>query len=451
MFKNKGRVSRMKMYPIRLIAMGFALIILIGSFLLMLPLASKSGLSIDFTDALFTSASATCVTGLVVVDTFQQWSLFGQLVILCLIQIGGLGFITFGTYMLVLFRQKIGLKGREYVKESLNILQLSGVVKLVIHIINWTFVVEIIGAALLSIRFIPQFGLFRGMYFSVFHSVSAFCNAGFDLMGIHSAFSSFCAYSDDWLVNFVLSSLIIIGGIGFVVIDDIVKYKFHFRRYVLHSKLVIITTLILIVLGTVVYFLLEKDNLFSNMSISEKWLSSYFSSITARTAGFNTTDTSALSSPSKLFTMILMFIGGSPASCAGGVKTTTIAIIFITLYSHLKNTDEVNIFGRSLYQSAIQKATVVITINLLLSISGVMFIMIFQNLSLEDTLFEVFSAIETVGMSTGITGDLCTSSKIVLVLLMYSGRLGSLTFAFIFARTGVKPPIRRPKEKLIVG
>ena len=438
-------------YFSRWIAGGFAMIILIGAFLLNLPCASKNHLSIGLINALFTSTSATCVTGLVIADTFQQWTLFGQLVILFLMQIGGLGFITLGTYLLVFFRTRIGVRGRSYLKENLNALHISGVVRLTLNVINWTFLFESIGAFLLGFRFIPQFGFWKGIYFSIFHSVSAFCNAGFDLMGINSAYSSLSAYSGDWLVNLVITFLIIIGGLGFIVWADMEIHRFHFKKYMLHSKIVLVATVFLILSGTMVYYFLERNRLFSDMPIQQQLWSSFFSSVTARTAGFNTTDTALLSEPSKLFTILLMFIGGSPSSTAGGVKTVTIAILLITLYSNLKRTEGVNIFGRRLSNNAINMAAVVISINLILSVMGAILILFFQKTTMSDTLFETFSAMGTVGLSTGVTRNLCFGSKVVIILLMYCGRLGSLTFAFIFSRGKEKAPIMQPVEKVIVG
>lgn len=435
----------------QIIAYGFALIILTGSFLLNLPIASRNNISINYTDALFTATSATCVTGLVIKDTYEQWSIFGQLVILSLIQIGGLGFITLVTYFLTYTKKKINLKEREFIKESLSFFNLKGVVGFGRKIINIAFTIEIIGAIFLSFRFIPKYGPLYGSYYSLFHSISAFCNAGFDLMGKDRAFSSFTGYNTDWLVNIDLCVLIIIGGIGFIVWNDYFKFKFNLKKYSLHSKIAITTTLILIIVGTLTYFQLEKNNLYSGLSVHDKFLNSFFSSVTARTAGFNTSDTSKLSEAGKLFTILLMFIGGSPASTAGGIKTTTIAIIFITLYSHVKNRDSINVYGRRLHKHAINKAAVVVSLNLFLAFFGAITIMYMQPFSMEDTLFETFSAIGTVGMSTGITGHLSFGSKIVIIALMYLGRLGSLTFAFLFARSKKVLPIQQPSEDIIVG
>ena len=303
-FKNK--FSGMK-----LIGLGFVLIILIGSLLLMLPITSRSGECTPFLTALFTATSATCVTGLVLVDTFSYWSICGQLVILLLIQIGGLGFITFGVSVSLLLRKKIGLQQRGLIRESFSVLEIGGAVRLVKRVVKGTAFFEGIGAILLATRFIPKMGIIQGIYYAIFHSVSAFCNAGFDLMGRYKQFSSFTAYYDDPLVVLTLASLIIIGGIGFFVWNDIWQNKFHFRRYALQTKMVLSMTFILVIGGAFLFYLIEKNALYADMSTSGKLLSSLFSSVTSRTAGFNTVDTGSLSDTSKLLTIILMFIGGS--------------------------------------------------------------------------------------------------------------------------------------------
>lgn len=296
------------------IAYGFFCIIITGTLLLMLPFASRDGQSEPFLNCLFTATSASCVTGLVVADTWSQWSLFGQLVILTMIQIGGLGFITVGVFISIVLRRKIGLKERGLMMESVNTLQIGGVVRLAKKIIIGTCIFEGTGAVLLAIRFIPQFGFLRGLFYGIFHSISAFCNAGFDLMGGQTPYSSFVAYYDDWLVNLVIMSLIIIGGIGFIVWDDLSRNKLHFRKYMLQTKIVLVTTAILVFGGGLLFYLLERNHLLVGMNTSGKILTSLFSSVTARTAGFNTTDTAALTDGSKLLTIILMFIGGSPGS-----------------------------------------------------------------------------------------------------------------------------------------
>lgn len=433
------------------IAYGFFCVIITGTLLLMLPFASRDGQSEPFLNCLFTATSASCVTGLVVADTWSQWSLFGQLVILTMIQIGGLGFITVGVFISIVLRRKIGLKERGLMMESVNTLQIGGVVRLAKKIIIGTCIFEGTGAVLLAIRFIPQFGFFRGLFYGIFHSISAFCNAGFDLMGGQTPYSSFVAYYDDWLVNFVIMSLIIIGGIGFIVWDDLSRNKLHFRKYMLQTKIVLVTTAILVFGGGLLFYLLERNHLLVGMNTSGKILTSLFSSVTARTAGFNTTDTAALTDGSKLLTIILMFIGGSPGSTAGGIKTTTLVVLLLCVHSNIKQTYGINIFGRRLESDAVKRAGTILTINLLLAVTASLAIMAIQPLGFSDILFETFSAIGTVGMTTGITRALHPISRCIIILLMYCGRIGSLSFALAFVQSKRKPHVQQPAEAINIG
>lgn len=433
------------------IAYGFFCVIITGTLLLMLPFASRDGQSEPFLNCLFTATSASCVTGLVVADTWSQWSLFGQLVILTMIQIGGLGFITVGVFISIVLRRKIGLKERGLMMESVNTLQIGGVVRLAKKIIIGTCIFEGTGAVLLAIRFIPQFGFFRGLFYGIFHSISAFCNAGFDLMGGQTPYSSFVAFYDDWLVNFVIMSLIIIGGIGFIVWDDLSRNKLHFRKYMLQTKIVLVTTAILVFGGGLLFYLLERNHLLVGMNTSGKILTSLFSSVTARTAGFNTTDTAALTDGSKLLTIILMFIGGSPGSTAGGIKTTTLVVLLLCVHSNIKQTYGINIFGRRLENDAVKRAGTILTINLLLAVTASLAIMAIQPLGFSDILFETFSAIGTVGMTTGITRALHPLSRCIIILLMYCGRIGSLSFALAFVQSKRKPHVQQPAEAINIG
>lgn len=434
----------------RILTLGFALIIFLGALLLVLPISSKDG-STSFLDALFTATSATCVTGLVVTDTYRNWTLFGQIVILALIQIGGLGFMTIGVYISVLLKKKIGLKERENIHESVSTLEIAGVVRLVRFIIRGTVVFEAVGALLLAIRFIPTMGVIKGIYFGIFHSISAFCNAGFDLMGDSVAYSSFVGYEDDIIINLTLMALIIVGGIGFIVWDDIKRNRFRFRKYLLHTKIVIITTFALVLGGALLFLLLENDATLKGLSWDGKILGAMFSSVTARTAGFNTTDTAALTNGGKLLTMVLMFIGGSSGSTAGGIKTTTFVVALFFARTMITRTQGTNILGRRLEDDTLKKANAVIMINLSLACVAAFVIFSIQPFRFEDVLFEVFSAIGTVGMTTGITRDLNAVSRIVIILLMYCGRLGSLSFALTFAQRKIIPPVQQPAEKIVVG
>lgn len=433
------------------IALGFFCLILAGSVLLCLPIASKAGTFTNYTDSLFTAASATCVTGLVTVDTFSHWSLFGQIVILILIQVGGLGFMTISMTFFFFFHKRIGLRERGLLKESVSIMYIGGVVRLARKILFGTLLFESMGAVLLSIRFVPKMGLLRGVYNGIFHSVSAFCNAGFDLMGRYEKYSSLVRYQDDILVNLVIMALIIIGGIGFFVWDDISKNGLHFKNYELHTKIVLTTTVLLLVSGTVFFYLMENDGVLKGMSGGEKLLASMFASVTPRTAGFNTTDTAALSEGSRMLTILLMFIGGSPGSTAGGIKTTTAVVVFMSLIAGLRRTKDCNIFKRRIGEDIMRRAHSLFTLNLSLSCLAVLVIASIQGFLLSDVMFEVFSAIGTVGMSTGITRQLIPASKIILILLMYCGRVGSLSFALIFTEKKVESPVKYPAEKIIVG
>lgn len=417
----------------------------------MLPVASRDGQAEPFLNCLFTATSASCVTGLVVADTWSQWSLFGQLVILAMIQIGGLGFITVGVFISIVLRRKIGLKERGLLMESVNTLQIGGVVRLAKKIIIGTCIFEGAGAVLLAIRFVPQFGFIKGVFYGIFHSISAFCNAGFDLMGRQAPYSSFVAYYDDWLVNLVIMALIIIGGIGFIVWDDLSRHKLHFRKYLLQTKIVLVTTFVLVFGGALLFYLLERNNLLVGMNASGQILTSLFSSVTARTAGFNTTDTAALTDGSKLLTIMLMFIGGSPGSTAGGIKTTTLVVLVLCVVSNIKQTYGINIFGRRLESDAVKRAGTILTINLLLALGASLVIMAIQPLGFSDILFETFSAIGTVGMTTGITRALHPVSRCVIILLMYCGRIGSLSFALAFVQSKRKPHVQQPVEAINIG
>lgn len=308
-----------RLSDMQLIALGFLLLILGGTCLLMLPCSSRTGEFTPFITALFTATSATCVTGLILVDTYTHWSFFGQLVLLLLIQIGGLGFITIGTAVSLVLRRKIGLKERGWIKESFNVLDIGGVVRLIKRVLKGTVLFEGIGALLLFTRFYPEMGFFNGLYYSIFHSISAFCNAGFDIMGKYKPYSSFTAYYDDPIVSFTLSALILIGGIGFIVWSDIIDHKWHFKKYALQTKMVLSFSAVLVFGGALLFYLLERNNLYADMSTTGIICSSFFSVITPRTAGFNTLDIGSLTEGGKLLTIILMFIGGGSGSLKTGL------------------------------------------------------------------------------------------------------------------------------------
>lgn len=433
------------------IAVGFFLLIAVGTLLLMLPISSRDGKCAGFLNALFTSTSASCVTGLVVADTWSQWTLFGQLVILCLIQIGGLGFVTVGVLLSIVLRRKIGLRQRGLMQESSSALQIGGVIRLARKIIIGTAIFEGAGAVLLAIRFVPEYGFFRGLYYGIFHSISAFCNAGFDLMGHQAPYNSLVAYYDDWLVNLVIMLLIVIGGIGFIVWDDLSRNRLHFRKYLLQTKIVLVMTAVLIFGGAALILLFENHNLFTDMSWDARILASLFSSVTARTAGFNTIDSAAMTDGSKLVMLILMFIGGSPGSTAGGIKTTTMVVMLLYVRASIGRIYSTNVFGRRIEESAIGRASAIITINAALALGAAILIMLIQPFAMGDILFETFSAISTVGISTGITRDLLPVSRVIIIFLMYCGRLGSMSFALAFTQQRKMVKVQNPAEQISVG
>ncbi len=438
---------------VRIIAVGYLMVILIGTLLLMLPFSTSAGESTGFLTALFTATSATCVTGLVVVDTATHWTTLGHVIIMIMIQIGGLGFMTMGVFLAMVLRKRISLRTRGLLQESMNYMQMGGVIRLVRTAFRGTFLIEGIGAVLLTARFIPVFGTAKGIWYGIFHSVSAFCNAGFDLMGEYSGeYSSFVEFYGDILINTVVMVLIILGGIGFFVWSDLKKNGLHWKKYMLHTKITLATTATLLIAGTVLYYIFESGNLLAGMSLKDKMLAAAFSSVTARTAGFNTIDTGALTNASKLLTMLLMFIGGSPGSTAGGIKTVTALILVMYVWSNLRDSKGVNIFNRRLDDDVIRKASNVVVISLLMAVISVIFICFKQpSLPVEDVMFEVFSAIGTVGMSTGLTRDLSLASRIVIILLMYCGRIGSMSFALSFMERKKVAPVQLPVEKIMIG
>lgn len=447
--RKKHKVK--KLNQVHYIALGFLFIILIGTGLLMLPIASKAGETTDFLGALLTATSSTCVTGLVAYDTYTHWTLFGQIILLILIQIGGLGFITFGVGFSLLFRRHIGLRQRDLLKESVNAIEIGGIIRLWRKIVGGTLLFEGLGAILLSIRFIPEFGIIKGIYYGIFHSVSAFCNGGFDLMGVKEKFSSLSDYATDPLVNAVLSVLILVGGLGFLVWDDLYKNKLRWKRYTLHTKIVLTMLFILVVGGTFLMYLFERTNTLSGMNAFGKFWASLFGAVTARTAGFNTVDTGVLTPGGKLLTIILMFIGGNPGSTAGGVKTTTVAVILAYIYSNIRGNSGCNIYGRRISDEVIKKACMVFALNLFLALVSSLIIMGTNSLAFDDIAFEVISAISTVGMTTGITRDLNVTGRIVITLLMYCGRIGSMTFALSLIQRPDAQLISFPEEKVTIG
>ncbi len=447
MFANlRNRLTRTQW-----IAVGFLLIILCGTCLLMLPISSRMPGGTDFLSALFTAASATCVTGLVVVDTYQHWTLFGQTVILLMIQVGGLGFVIFGVTILLMMGKRIGLADRGLLRDSVNTLELGGIVRLAKLIVKGTLLIEGTGAVLLSIRFVPEFGLAEGIYYGIFHSVSAFCNAGFDLMGRFEAYSSLVRYADDWLVNLTTVSLVLIGGLGFVVWRDLYKNRLHMKKYTLHTKMVLTALVVLVVFPMPLFWLLERGGVLAGLDGSGQFLGSLFAVVTPRTAGFNTTDVAGMGDAGKLLTLVLMLIGGNPGSTAGGVKTTTIMVLLFYVVSMIQHRDGVNIYGRRLEDGMIEKAAIVFTLTLTMAVTASFLICAIDGLPLTDVLLETFSAVDTVGMSTGITRKTGACSRVILILLMYCGRIGSLSFALAFTDKKRRSSLRQPMERINIG
>lgn len=438
---------------LQFIALGYIIIILIGAILLSTPLSSRSGHFTDFLTALFTSTSSTCVTGLVLVDTASHWNFFGQFVIMLLIQVGGLGFITLGVFLALFLGENITLRKRGLVKESLNVTDIGGIIKLSKKILYGTFIIEGIGAILLSIRFIKVFGTFKGIWFSIFHSVSAFCNAGFDLMGRdYGLYSSLTYFYKDPLVNIVILSLILIGGIGFLVWDDVSKWKFKLKRYRLHSKIVLSLSLILIIIPSIIFYFSEAEYIFKNYSISEKIYSSVFAAITPRTAGFNTIDTGLMSPAGKVLSIFLMFVGAGSGSTAGGIKVTTFFVLVVSVYTSISRKYGMEAFGRRIDDSALKQSEAIASLNSLLIFFGALIIlMTSNNLKEIDVIYEVVSAISTVGLSVGITRDLNMIARVVIIILMYLGRVGGLSFALSFTQNMKIPKVMNVKENISVG
>lgn len=439
-----------KLSAVQTIAIGFAMIILIGAVLLMLPISNKTGEVISFINALFTATSATCVTGLVVFDTWSQFTLFGQVVILILIQVGGLGFMTVMVLFSFVINKRIGLKERTFLSESISSLQIAGIVRLIKRALIGTATFELIGAIVLATRFCPVFGLRQGIWYGIFHSVSAFCNAGFDLMGAIKPFSSLTHFTHDVIVNVTIMTLIIVGGIGFVVWNDIRDKKLKFRTYHLHTKIMITATIVMIVSAAAMLLVSEWNASMAGMTIPQRVLAALFQSVTPRTAGFNTIDYSSMSSAGTLLTMALMFIGAGPGSTAGGIKITTFIVMLLATLAYSRGQEEINVFRRRLDPLQVRKAFCSAIFYFILALSGVMIMCLSQNLPLVKALFEALSAFGTVGLSLGITPELTVLSKVVIILLMYSGRIGSLT-VILSASEKRSSALKEPIEKIVVG
>lgn len=435
------------------IALGFAAIIAIITLLLMLPASSRAGTWTDPLTALFTATSAVCVTGLVVVDTASHWSLFGRCVLLAGIQIGGLGVMTVVALAAMMMNRRIGLRQRTLLVESVSTLHIGGIVRLVRRALYGTLLIELCGALLLSVRFVPMLGPVRGTFYAVFHAVSAFCNAGFDLMGtITGPFSSLESFVSDPLVNLVAVALILLGGLGFFVWDDLAENRFHFRRLQLHTRVVLIITPIIVFVPAWLFYCLEAGASMPAMDVKTRMLASLFSAVTPRTAGFDTVPTGELSPAGSLLTLLLMLTGGNPGSTAGGAKTTTLLVLLLLAVSILRREEDIVLSGRRLPDDLMRRACSIVIIYVSIAMVGTLALCAAQpELALPDVLIEVFSALNTVGMSTGITRQLGVFSRLVIILLMYAGRLGSLTFALLIARHPSPSPLRCPQDRILIG
>ncbi|TCZ75915.1 Trk family potassium uptake protein [Paenibacillus albiflavus] len=442
-----------RLTPSQTLVIGFALIILVGTCLLMLPFASTSGESLRFVDALFTATSATCVTGLVVVDTGSSFTMFGQIVIICLIQIGGLGFMSFATLFALALRKKISLRERLLLKESLNAGSMEGIVRLFRKLALYAFTIEGVAAVILSIRWSFDLGVSKGIYFGIFHAISMFNNAGFDLFGsISGEFSSLTSYANDIVVNVVVMALIILGGIGFIVMADVMEKK-SFKKFSLHTKVVLTTTGFLIVFGALIIFIFEYLNAstMGPLDVGGKILASFFQSVTTRTAGANTVDLSSLRQATQFFMIILMFIGASPGSTGGGIKTTTFTVLMGALISMIRGKEDIVLFHNRLAKDRILKAVTLTLFALGLVIIVSMVLSTTEDRSFLAILFEVTSAFGTVGLTMGITASLTTVGKILILLTMFIGRLGPLTLAIAIGPKNDKELFRYPEGKITIG
>lgn len=466
--QNKHQVVfASKMHPTQILVVGFLAVIAVATFLLMLPISSQSREFTPFIDALFTATSAVCVTGLSVVNTLEHWSLFGKIVIICAIQIGGLGFMSLVSMVFIILGKRISFKNRLIMQEALNFNTTAGVVRFSKMIVKGTLVVEGIGAILLSFVFVPEHGLIKGIWYGIFHSISAFCNAGFDLIGAESL----VPYVGNTLVNLVVMSLIVIGGLGFGVWLDTyktLKYKFKAPKHYtwrqaisklsLNTKLVYTITAILLISGALVIFILEYSNpgTLGSLTLKEKIYASMFQSVSPRTAGFASIDIANMKDTSKLFTILLMFIGGSPAGTAGGIKTVTIGVLVVCAISTIKGNDQITIFKRRLSFQVVSRALTIVMISVSLVAVVVAILSLTENLPFMSIVFETVSAFATVGTTLGITPYLSVIGKAVIVVVMFIGRLGPITMAVALMvkqsnKEKNKAKIAYPEEKVMVG
>lgn len=446
--------KRVKITPTQLIVSSFATLILVGAILLNLPAASRDGQPVGFINALFTATSAVCVTGLIVVDTGTHWTVLGQVIIALLIQVGGLGIMTMSTLFALLLGRKITLRERLIIQESLNQFDLEGIVRLTKNIIITTIIIEFIGALVFSTVFVPEYGLMKGIAFGVFHSITSFCNAGFDLIG---EFRSFTPYVSNFIININAMLLIIIGGLGFSVWMDIYNafIERNLKNITLHSKVVLSATAILIVAGAVLIFAMEINNpgTLKELPLHGKILASFFHSVSPRTAGYNTLDMTALTTPTKFMTVILMFIGGSPGSTAGGIKTATAAILVLTVIAVVKGQEDPEVFERHLPKYLVYRAIAVAAISLSLVVFVTMVLSITENADFLTLFFETTSAFGTVGLTLNYSPNLSWIGKLIISITMFAGRVGPLTLVLAFAKKAKrnKGNLKYPEDRIMVG
>ncbi len=443
---KKSNIKK-RLSSFQVILLGFAGVILLGALLLMLPISSAERVVTPFNEALFTSTSAVCVTGLIVKDTGSYWSAFGQAVIITLIQIGGLGVVTIAASFSMLAGRRISLMQRSTMQDAISAPKVGGIVKLTKFIITGTFIIEAVGAVSMMPVFCKNFGA-KGIWMSIFHSISAFCNAGFDILGTEgNQFCSLTSYTSNPVINITVMLLIVIGGIGFLTWDDICNNKFKIKKYSMQSKIILLTSLILILLPAIYFFFFD----YSDYSIGNRLLASLFQSVTTRTAGFNTTDLTKLTRPSQAIMIFLMLVGGSPGSTAGGLKTTTIAVLILNAFACFRKKEDVCAFGRRIDDSVIKNAATIVMMYITLFFIGGVAICTIEKLPLVASLFETASAIGTVGLTLGLTPKLSLASQIILIVLMYLGRVGGLTL--IYATLSGKKQInaKMPLDKITVG
>lgn len=447
-------LRRKNLNATRIVVGSFAAIILLGTILLNLPQASQSGRSPGLLTCLFTATSSTCVTGLVLVDTATQWSLFGQVVILSMIQLGGLGFITVMTLFSMMLRRKIGLSERLLLVSNFNLNSMSGVVRLVRYTLKWTAIFELFGTALLATRMIPAYGLPRGLWFSLFHAVSAFCNAGFDLLGQGAPFQSLTPFQNDPVVLFTIMALIVIGGLGFFVWSDIAHRK-ETGRLSVYTKMVLVMSAVLIVLGAAIVLAVEYHNpdTLGNMPVWQKLLNALFQSVTFRTAGFASIDQGAMRDSTMALGCILMLIGGSSGSTAGGIKTGTVAVLLLGLWADLKGRGDITLGKHSISRRQQSNAMTLVMTVALLFLGGSMFLSLYDNLPFLPAAYEIASALGTVGLSAGLTPGLSRVCQVFLIALMYLGRVGILSVSIAFASRGQDgaSKIKYPVTQVMIG